>query len=244
MSALLNTKNGSNCKLEVHMIFPLKDKFKEERLAMVETQLIPRGITNTAVLDAFRNVPREFFVPEDLEICAYEDCPLPIGYKQTISQPYMVAIMTEKLELPTKEKLKILELGTGGGYQSAILSYMGHEIVSVERIKGVADSAKENLEKTEYGSSVKLIVGDGCIGVPDEAPFNRIIVTAAAPQIPNALYRQLKINGLIVIPCGNRYLQNLILVRKISEKKFLTEEGIGCRFVPLIGRDAFGEEQE
>jgi protein-L-isoaspartate(D-aspartate) O-methyltransferase len=226
------------------MIFPLKDKYEEERQRMVETQLIPRGITDQAVLDAFRNVPREFFLPEDLEICAYEDCPLPIGYKQTISQPYMVALMTEQLELEKEEKLKILELGTGSGYQSAILSYLGHELISIERIPEVADFAKQNLEKTEYGSRVKVIVGDGCIGASEQAPFDRIIVTAASPCIPDALYEQLSIGGIIIIPCGNRYAQNLTRVKKLKEKKFLTEEGIGCRFVPLIGRDAFEEEEK
>lgn len=221
------------------MILPLKDKFEKERQKMVERQLIPRGIENEAVLDAFRNVPRELFVPEELEESAYLDRPLPIGNKQTISQPYMVAIMTEQLELNKGKKKKILEVGTGAGYQSAILSYMGHEVVSVERISKVADIARKNLDKCDYGKNVKVVVGDGCLGVPDEAPFDRIIVTAAAPAIPENLYSQLRNNGLIVIPCGNLYIQNLTRVRKISENDFLTEEGIGCRFVPLIGKDAF-----
>ncbi len=240
ISCCLNAVQHSvNHRILFTMIFPLKDRLDEERELMVKTQLIPRGIKDKNVLDAFRNVPREFFVPEDLANCAYEDGPLPIGHEQTISQPYMVAIMTEKLKLPESEKLKILELGTGAGYQSAILAYMGHDVTSIERIPEIANFAKANLQKTEYGKKVKIIVGDGCLGATEDAPFERIIVTAAAPKIPEALYRQLNLNGIIVIPCGNLYIQELIRVRKITKNKFLTERGIGCRFVPLIGKGAF-----
>lgn len=221
------------------MILPLRDIFEEERHLMVETQLIPRGIKDVNVLEAFSHVPREYFIPEDFQGCAYEDGPLPIGYKQTISQPYMVAIMTEQLKLPASEKLKILELGTGAGYQSAILAYMGHDVVSIERIPEIAEFAKRNLKKTDYGEKVKIIVGDGCLGAPDNAPFDRIIVTAAAPEVPLSLYAQLTIGGIIVIPCGNLSIQELTRVRKVTKTQFVTEKGIGCRFVPLIGKGAF-----
>lgn len=221
------------------MIQYREDAFKFDRAIMVEQQLIPRGIKNKAVLDAFYAIPRECFVTDTYIANAYDDTPLPIGHGQTISQPYIVALMTELLELSESESMKILEVGSGSGYQAAILAYMGHEVITVDRLKEVAEFAKSNLDMLAYAKKVKVFIGDGCLGWPEEAPFDRIIVTAAAPKIPEALIKQLKINGILVIPCGNLFIQQLLQAVKISEDKIKVSNSIGCRFVPLIGKDAF-----
>lgn len=213
--------------------------FNALRKDMVENQLIARGIKSKAVLNAFATVPRELFVPERFSEEAYCDNPLPIINGQTISQPYMVALMTELLGLPEKEKCKILEIGTGSGYQAAILAKMGHDVVSIERLQEISDYAAERLSKLDYCASIKLVVGDGSIGYNNEAPYDGIIVTAAAPIIPEELIRQLKINKVLAIPCGEYYFQQLLKVTKTAEDKIEVEKNCGCRFVPLIGTHGF-----
>ena len=231
------------------MIMPL-DEFPDygvltanARKLLVQSQLVPRGITDKFVLEAFMNVPREFFVVDEYKDSAYDDCPLPIIKNQTISQPYMVALMTELLELSADDLsagAKILEVGTGAGYQAAILAYMGCRVASVERIPEVADFAILNLKKTPYGQRVEVYVGDGTMGWPEEAPFDGIIVTAAAPRIPTALLHQLKVGRKLIIPCGNLMVQQLMQVVKLPNDVRINRH-TGCRFVPLIGKDGFQE---
>ena len=214
-----------------------------QRKEMVETQLLPRGIKDELVIDAFLNVPRECFVLEEYAGNAYDDAPLPIIDKQTISQPYMVAVMTQLLELTAEDiskGVKILEIGTGAGYQAAILAYMGCKVISIERIGTVADFAIENLKKLPCGERVKVFVADGTLGWPDEAPFDGIIVTAAAPTIPTALIHQLKISRKLIIPCGNIMVQQLLQVVK-EPNDIKINRHTACRFVPLIGKDGFPE---
>ena len=217
------------------------DPFEYDRRSMVDEQLIPRGIKDKKVLDAFYNVPRELFVPDELTGEAYQDHPLPTIHRQTISQPYIMALMTELLEAPENERAKILEIGTGSGYQAALLAYMGHDVVSVERLDELVKFAERNLEKLTYTDKIKIRVGDGCLGWPEEAPYDGILVTAASPQIPPKLVEQLKIGGKLVIPVGNILIQELLQVIKTSEHDIEINKSIGCRFVPLIGVDAFNE---
>lgn len=220
---------------------PEENHYSELRREMVEAQLIPRGINDKAVLDAFYNVPREIFLCGNQE-AAYEDCPLPTMCGQTISQPYIVAYMTELLGLSAaSERCKVLEIGAGSGYQAAILAYMGCDVITLEKIPELAEFAIANLSKLPCGNKVKVIVGDGCDGCPEEAPFDGIIVTAAAPKIPKALKEQLREGGRIVIPCGDLFIQQMIQAEKKPGGKFEIHKGIGCRFVPLRGKDGFQE---
>ena len=196
---------------------------------MVEEQLIPRGIKSAAVLDAMRNVPRHLFVPEHLHSHAYNDSPLPIGAGQTISQPYIVAFMSEQLE-PVKG-MKILEIGTGSGYQAAILAYLGCEVYTLERLEELAEQAKKVL--ADYGN-VKIKHGDGYAGWPEEAPFDAIIVTAAPNAIPEELLKQLKDGGKMIVPVGETYsVQTLKIVRKINES-IIEDDAFQVRFVPMV----------
>lgn len=213
--------------------------FNIQRREMIKTQLAARGIKSKAVLKAFGSVPREIFVPENCLAEAYDDTPLPLMNGQTISQPYMVALMTEMLALPEGEQCRILEIGTGSGYQAAILAKMGHKITTVERLQEISDYAAERLSQLPYGKNVRLIVGDGSLGFGADAPYDGIIVTAAAPTIPEELIRQLKINKTLAIPCGEYYFQHLLKVSRISEEKIAVEQNCGCRFVPLIGAHGF-----
>ncbi len=203
---------------------------------MVETQLIPRGIKNEKVLSAMRKIPRHIFVPENRIDEAYDDRPLPIGFGQTISQPYMVAIMTELLE-PDKNK-KILEIGTGCGYQTAVLAEICKEVYTIERIPELTEMAKKNIKKLGY-ENVFFKTADGTIGWEEYAPYDGIIVTAGAPQIPSSLKKQLKDNGgILVIPVGDRFTQSLL--RIIREKNnYKPEEFFLCAFVPLIGKEGW-----
>jgi len=201
------------------------------REMMVITQLVPRGIKDSRVLDAMRKVPRHLFMPEAIRESAYEDNALPIGEGQTISQPYMVAVMTELLELNGDEK--VLEIGTGSGYQAALLAELAREVYTIERIGPLADRARECLAGLGY-SNVIVLTGDGSKGMEEKAPFDRIIVTAAAPQLPEIMLKQLKEGGIIVAPVGERFSQIVIKGRK--EKGALVEEfQVPCVFVPLIG---------
>jgi protein-L-isoaspartate(D-aspartate) O-methyltransferase len=210
----------------------MKKDFESLRKEMVENQIIRRGIKDKKVIDAFLKVPRDEFVPENLKEYAYEDSPLPIGEGQTISQPYIVALMTESLKLNGKEK--ILEIGTGSGYQSAILAEIGCKVYSVERIEALARRAEEILTKLGYKVNIKI--GDGTLGWEEFSPYDRIIVTAASPEIPEPLIEQLSENeGRLIIPVGDRYIQDLILLIKTKDKIEKFNLG-GCQFVPLIGK--------
>jgi protein-L-isoaspartate(D-aspartate) O-methyltransferase len=206
-------------------------RYDHLREMMVESQLIPRGIRDERVLDAMRRVPRHLFVEELIRHSAYDDMALPIGEGQTISQPYMVAIMTELLELKGSEK--VLEIGTGSGYQAAILAELAHEVYTVERIPVLTKRAKETLLSLGY-ENVHLETGDGTLGLPEEAPFNRIIVTAASPKIPDPLLDQLAIDGVLIAPVGSRFSQQILKIKRT--KQGTTEEyHTPCVFVPLIG---------
>lgn len=205
------------------------------RNKMVDEQLIPRGIMNEMVLEAFRKVPRHEFVPKDLWSSAYNDYPLPIGEGQTISQPYMVALMTECLELKGRER--ILEIGTGSGYQTAILAELTKELYSVERFKSLADNAGEALKRLGY-KNFKIKVGDGTLGWEEFAPYDGIIVTAGSPGIPESLIAQLNNGGKLVIPVGVGIGQALTIVTK-NGGFIKTREVCGCMFVPLVGKEGW-----
>jgi protein-L-isoaspartate(D-aspartate) O-methyltransferase len=212
--------------------------FPKARLKMVEEQIISRGIKDPRVIAAMRKIPRHLFVEEALQSQAYSDHPLPIGEKQTISQPYMVALMTEALQFKGKEK--VLEIGGGSGYQTAILAELSEKVFSIERIRSLAIRARQLLYELGY-YNVEFKIFDGTYGWMEESPFDAIIVTAGAPDIPQPLLDQLAMNGRLVIPVGDAFVQDLIRITK-------TEEGIkredlgGCRFVKLIGK--YGWETE
>jgi len=212
--------------------------FSKLSLRMVEEQIIARGIKDERVIAAMKKVPRHLFVEEALQGRAYSDHPLPIGDKQTISQPYMVALMTEAMALTGKEK--VLEIGTGSGYQTAILAECAAKVFSIERIRTLAIQARKRLLELGY-TNIEIKFSDGTMGWVDESPFDAILVTAAAPEVPQPLVDQLKAEGRMAIPVGNADVQELLLVIK-------TEEGIrkedlgGCRFVKLIGRHGWENE--
>jgi len=212
--------------------------FPKARLKMVDEQIVSRGIKDPRVVAAMKKVPRHLFVEEALQSQAYGDYPLPIGEKQTISQPYMVALMTEALELSGKEK--VLEVGAGSGYQSAVLAELSAKVFSIERIRPLAIRARKLVYELGY-FNVEIRVSDGTYGWLEESPFDAIMVTAGAPDIPQPLIDQLAKGGRMAIPVGDSFVQDLIRVTK-------TEEGIrkedlgGCRFVRLIGK--YGWEGE
>ena len=210
-------------------------KFDKARLEMVRDQLIPRGISDKLVLDAMRKVPREKFMPKNMQGSAYVDGAMPIGEDQTISQPYMVAIMTEKLGLKGGEK--VLEIGTGSGYQAAIIAEIAGKVFTIEVVKALADRTRRLLDEMGY-KNVDVIEGDGTLGLPKHAPFDAIIVTAGAPDIPKPLSEQLAEGGRLVIPVGDRYSQRLLIVTK-EKGKLNIETSIGCVFVPLLGKYAW-----
>ncbi len=213
------------------------DIYRKARERMVETQIAARGIKDPRVLAAMRKVPRHLFVDEALRDQAYGDYPLPIGEGQTISQPYIVALMTEALELKGPEK--VLEVGTGSGYQAAILAELARWVYSIERYPSLAHRAKRILEKLGY-NNVIIKVGDGTKGWPEAAPFDAIIVTAAGPKIPEPLIEQLKDGGRLVMPVGDEWSQYLIKVTKKGDR--LIKENLGAvRFVKLVGEYGFPE---
>lgn len=213
------------------------NNFESLRNRMVKEQIEARGIRNERVLAAMRKVPRHEFIPEALRDSAYSDNALPIGEGQTISQPYMVAIMTELLDLIGTER--VLEIGTGSGYQSAVLAELCEKVYTVERVKPLAEKARAALDRLGY-SKVAIKVYDGTYGWKDMAPFDAIIVTAAAPEIPQALVEQLKVGGRMVIPVGERFSQMLVKLIKTPEGP-VTEKSIPCVFVPLIGAHGWKE---
>ncbi|MFH1202256.1 MAG: protein-L-isoaspartate(D-aspartate) O-methyltransferase [Candidatus Omnitrophota bacterium] len=202
------------------------------RKKMVEEQLIRRGIKNERVLAAFSKVPRHKFIPENLHDSAYGDFPLAIGEGQTISQPYMVAIMTEHLD--PKKSEKILEIGTGSGYQAAILAELAGEVYSVERFDGLSKKAEMVLSELGY-KNIHLKVDDGTLGWREFAPFDGIIITAGAPKVPNNLVGQLTDDGRMLIPIGGSFSQVLTLVKK-QIGQITCKEICGCVFVPLVGK--------
>jgi len=212
----------------------MMDIFQKQRLRMVETQIRARGITKPRLLEAMSKIPRHLFVDEGLADQAYSDNPLPIGELQTISQPYMVALMTDTLELKGREK--VLEIGTGSGYQTALLAELADQVFSIERIASLANNARLVLDHLGY-YNVAIRVGDGTYGWKEEAPFDAILVTAGAPEVPQPLIEQLAIGGRLVLPVGGKYIQDLIKVTRQSEDlNDLKKENLGgCRFVDLIG---------
>jgi protein-L-isoaspartate(D-aspartate) O-methyltransferase len=213
------------------MTFPFqRDSPQREREEMVRFQLAERGLRDLRVLDAMRAVPRHEFVPESLRHVAYEDHPLPIGEGQTISQPYIVAAMLEHLALQATDR--VLEVGTGSGYVTALLSQLAHEVFSVERYASLAVSAEATLQRLGY-RNVKIKVGDGSQGWSEHAPFDAILVSAATSEVPPPLFAQLNEGGRMIIPVGSPFSQELQLIRKVSGRPnlILLE---GCRFVPLV----------
>jgi protein-L-isoaspartate(D-aspartate) O-methyltransferase len=209
-----------------------RDRESEARGRMVDAQLRRRDIRDPRVLEAMGIVPRDAFVGQDDRAAAYEDHPLPIGAGQTISQPYIVARMTELLDVAPGER--VLEIGTGSGYQAAVLAELGCRVTSIEREPTLAASARERLERLGYGDRVEVRVGDGSLGAPDGAPWDGILVAAAAPVIPGPLREQLGDGRRLVIPVGSRREQDLIVVTRHGNEWTERSDG-GCVFVPLVG---------
>jgi len=205
---------------------------------MVELQLRRRGIADERVLEAMGRVPRELFLPEELRGYAYADGALPIGYGQTMSQPYIVATICQLLELSGSER--VLDVGTGSGYQAAVLAELAHEVVTIERFPELARVARASLAEAGY-ERVVVLVGDGSLGAPEHAPFDAVAVAAAAPSVPPALYEQLRIGGRLVVPRGSRWGQDLVQVVR-TETGPVERAFVPCRFVPLVGAEGFQRE--
>jgi protein-L-isoaspartate(D-aspartate) O-methyltransferase len=206
-----------------------------DRQRMVERQLRARDIEDERVLEAMARVPRELFVPESERRRAYSDAALPIGHGQTISQPYMVARIAEALALRPGER--VLDVGTGSGYQAAVLAELGADVVTIERIPELAESARASLAAAGY-DGVDVRVGDGTLGVPELAPFDAIAVAAAAPAFPQTLYEQLRPRGRLVVPVGGERVQRLEVIVRSPEGPAVVHS-VPCRFVPLVGEEGF-----
>lgn len=206
---------------------------------MVDAQIRARGVSDQRVLRAMEKVPRHLFVDEGLVDQAYNDNPLPIGQQQTISQPYIVALMSEAMELTGRER--VLEVGTGSGYQTAVLAELAERVFSIDRIAALASGARRILEAMDY-FNVAIRVGDGTFGWREESPFDAIMVTAGAPRVPRLLVEQLTVGGRMVIPVGNRSSQSLLKLTRLSnDPEELKQEDLGgCRFVDLIGEHGWG----
>lgn len=209
--------------------------YEAARQAMVSEQLVARGVRDRRVLDAFLKVPRHLFVREEDEGRAHEDYPLPIGSAQTISQPYMCAYMTERLALTGTER--VLEIGTGSGYQAAILAELAREVYTVERVADLSSSAQQRLERLGY-RNIRYRIGDGSVGWAEEAPFDRIMVTAGAPKVPRCLVDQLGPGGVLVIPVGDETVQRLVEVTR-RDDRVLEQVLCQCSFVKLVGREGW-----
>jgi protein-L-isoaspartate(D-aspartate) O-methyltransferase len=214
--------------------------FSIARRRMVEDQVVARGVRDPRVIDAMLQVPRHKFVEEALESQAYQDAPLPIGERQTISQPYMVAVMSEALALDGTEK--VLEVGTGSGYQAAVLAVLADRVFSLERIPALARRARKALDSCGY-SKVNIRLADGTLGWQEMAPFDAIVVTAGAPDVPRDYLDQLAVGGRLVIPVGDRMSQVLMRITRTSEHEFKEEQLLGCRFVPLVGNHGWRDEK-
>jgi protein-L-isoaspartate(D-aspartate) O-methyltransferase len=197
-----------------------------------------RGIADAAVLDAMDAVPREEFVPADLRVQAYDNIALPVGHEQTISQPLMVALMTHELALRGNEN--VLEVGTGTGYQTAILARLARHVVTIERVPELAAGAQARLDRLGF-RNIEFRVGDGTLGCPEQAPFDAILVTAGAPKVPDPLYQQLRTGGRLVVPVGDATQQDLLVVEKTGTSPRVRDAG-GCRFVRLVGAAGWDEE--
>jgi protein-L-isoaspartate(D-aspartate) O-methyltransferase len=208
-----------------------EDSRKEERYRMIRDQLEARGVEDRRVLDAMREIPRHRFIPDEFGAAAYHDRPLPIGSGQTISQPYIVGLMTSLLEL--KQNDKVLEIGAGSGYQAAILSKLARSVISVERLPEIAAKAKGLMQGLGI-ANVNVVVGDGTLGYAPDAPYDGIIITAASPDIPPPLIDQLADMGRLVAPVGSRDLQQLVRIRKQGDRISRETFG-GVVFVPLLG---------
>ena len=215
------------------------NQYSIARKRMVEKQITGRGIADPKVVKAMQFVPRHLFVEEGLQDQAYSDFPLPIGHKQTISQPFIVAFMTEVLQLTGGER--VLEIGTGSGYQAAVLAQIARQVYSVERIAELARTARRALDKTG-AYNVHIKVDDGTCGWAEQAPFDAIITTAGAPEVPEALKQQLAPGGRLVIPVGDQGSQVLQRIIRVDENRYEEESLIDCRFVPLIGQHGWSEE--
>lgn len=206
-------------------------------MAWIDDQLVARGIRDTRVLDAMRRVPRHAFVEQDAQGLAYADRALPIGDGQTISQPYMVAAMTEALRLQGHER--VLDVGTGSGYQAAILAELARAVVTIERRPDLAEAARERLVSLGY-RNIRVVIGDGSLGYVDDAPYDGILVAAASPRVPESLKHQLADNGRLVIPVGPPDQQRLIIVHRDGDR-FVESVHEGCVFVPLVGAEGWPE---
>ncbi|MDO9528659.1 MAG: protein-L-isoaspartate(D-aspartate) O-methyltransferase [Syntrophales bacterium] len=215
------------------------DKYRKQRMRMIDSQIRSRGVGDERVLKVMEMIPRHFFVDEGLINQAYNDNPLPIGERQTISQPYIVALMTAALELKGDEK--VLEIGTGCGYQSAVLSKLADRVFSIERIASLASKARALLDSLGC-FNVLIRVGDGTYGWKEEAPFDAIIITAGAPDVPKPFLEQLAVGGRLVVPVGSRHSQTLLKLTRLSEniEDIKKEDLGGCRFVNLIGEHGWG----
>ena len=211
------------------------DFYLAQRRSMVESQTRARGIRDNRVLAAMLHVPRHEFVSEEYRAQVYEDHPIPIGEGQTLSQPYIVAVMLERLALDPSDA--VLEVGTGSGYQTALLSELTRQVYSVERHASLVRTAQATLARLGY-ANVEVLLGDGSHGLPERAPFDAIVVSAASPQIPPPLFEQLREGGRLVIPVGPPHAQELQLVRKQAGQPVVTNLE-GCRFVPLIGAEGY-----
>ncbi|MCX8021569.1 MAG: protein-L-isoaspartate(D-aspartate) O-methyltransferase [Syntrophorhabdaceae bacterium] len=214
----------------------MMNEYTNKRQQMVDLQIVARGIKDQRVIAAMRKVPRHLFLDEALRSQAYEDYPSPIGERQTISQPYIVALMTELLQLKGNEK--VLEIGTGSGYQTAILAELAEQVFSVERLPTLAKKARKLIDELKY-TNVVITVKDGSTGWKEHSPYDAIIVTAAAPYEPRSLLEQLKVGGRLVIPIGDEYSQDLILYTKEEDGTYSKENYGGCRFVKLIGEEGW-----
>lgn len=210
--------------------------FDVARKRMVQEQIINRGITAPRLIEVLLKIPRHLFVQEAMAAQAYSDGPLPIGEKQTISQPYMVALMTDLLELTGTEHL--LEIGTGSGYQTAVLASLCRRVYTIERIRPLALQARKVLDSLGL-LNVNIRIGDGTLGWPEESPFDAILVTAGAPAVPETLAAQLAPGGRLVIPVGDAANQTLLRIRKAADGTLQQESLAGCRFVPLIGQQGW-----
>ncbi|HMB15877.1 MAG TPA: protein-L-isoaspartate(D-aspartate) O-methyltransferase [Pelovirga sp.] len=211
------------------------------RRRMVQQQIVSRGIEDPRLIEAMNRLPRHFFVDEGLGGHAYADGPLPIGHKQTISQPYMVAAMSAALDLQGQER--VLEIGTGSGYQTAILAMLAKRVYSVERIANLAARARKVLDQLHI-SNVNIKTADGTLGWKDQAPFDGILVAAGAPDVPLEYLAQLAVGGKLVLPVGGYNEQNLLRITRLDNDQFKREELMGCRFVPLIGAAGWSEADE